>query len=67
MKPSARVKRQWHVPAITIEMPFRETYNMAGCTSDAANPAPGPGVTFTPVLKSGGGADSEFTACAGAS
>jgi hypothetical protein len=65
MKPSARVKRQWHVPAITVEMPFRETYLNAGCASDSA--VVGATTTFTPVLKSGGGADSELTACAGAS
>jgi len=47
-------------------MPLRETYAAAGCATDAALPG-APTGNFTPVLKGGGGADSEFTACTGQS
>jgi len=65
-KPPAHGKRPWQPPAITVEMPLRETYAAAGCATDAALPG-APTGNFTPVLKGGGGADSEFTACTGQS
>jgi hypothetical protein len=64
MEPSARIKRHWDPPAITIEMPFRQTHALNGCAADNAAQAPN---TFTPVVKVGGAADSLIAGCSGTS
>jgi hypothetical protein len=60
-------KHPWQPPALTVEMPFRETYAATGCTSDAAVVGAPPGATYTPVVKVGASADAEFITCAGTS
>jgi hypothetical protein len=63
----ALIKRQWHAPAITIEMPFRQTRAITGCTTDAAVAGAPAGATYTPVVKAGGAADLSYPGCAGTS
>jgi len=60
MEPTPSSKRQWHPPAITIEMPFRQTQFVNGCAGDGSALATN---TFTPVVKTGAAVDSTFPTC----